>query len=442
VTPSSRFNAVRVGLVALIVVALPGTLLASAAPKSQPGEWTPAWAASPQEPYPAAINIEAGISPGFRCPDRVSNQTIRNVIWPDINGSAVRVRLTNAFGATPLQIGSASVAIQGRAAVAAPGTMRPLTFGGKTSAVIGPGEAMLSDPIDLAVSPQERLLVSVFLPDDAPLTEHAVAQTTSFMANGDAALADSGEAYATNVTCWLFIDRVDVLARKSVRGTVVALGDSLTDGFLSDMNADSRWPNFLARRVNAHADRLSIIDEGIFGDQLLLSTRLGGPSVLDRLDRDALDQPRVRAVILLIGINDIGCSGTTAPSCGGGMPDISAEKLIAGYEEVIRRAHARGIKVFGSPLLPFARAYNDPYMPQIFHWTPAKEQIRQQVNLWIRTSGAFDGVIDFDTAVASPRDPLVMNPLLNGGDQLHCNDRGYEAMADTVPLGLLMSAAK
>jgi lysophospholipase L1-like esterase len=440
VTPSPRFNAVRVGLVALIVVALPGTLLASAAPKSRPGEWTPAWAASPQEPYPAIINEEPGISPRFTCPDRVSNQTIRNVIWPDINGSALRVRSTNAFGATPLQIGSASVAIQGRAANAAPGTMRQLTFGGKTSAVIGPGETILSDPTRLAVSPQERLLVSVFLPDEAPLTEHNLAQTTNFMANGDAALADSGDAYPTIATCWLFIDRVDVLADKSVRGTVVALGDSITDGMLSDMNADDRWPNILARRVNAHADRLSIIDEGIITDQLLVSTRFGGPSILDRLDRDALDQPRVKAVILLAGTNDLGCSGIT--ECGGGTPDITAEKLIAGYEEVIRRAHAKGIKVFGATLPPFARAYNDPYQPQIFYWTPAKERVRQQVNLWIRTSGAYDGVIDFAEVLASPRDPNVMNPLLNGGDQLHPNDRGYAAMADAVPLRLLMNAVK
>ena len=414
----------------------------AAAQSNRGGRWTPAWAASAQEPFPPAVNVTPGLTPNFTCPDSLTNQTVRNVVWPDIHGSAVRVRLTNAFGVTPLQVGSASVAIEGRGPSAAAGTMRRLTFGGRPSTTLLPGRATVSDPVRLEVSPQDDLLVSVYVPTKASVTEHGLAQQLNFLSGtGDAALDPSGQAFTSTATCWLFTDRVDVLARKTVRGTVVGLGDSITDGYLSDMNANDRWPNILARRLNVGGDRISVIDEGISTDQVLVSTQFGGPSIIARLGRDVLDQPRVRAVILLAGINDIGCSGLPA-LCGGDTPGITANKLIDGYKTIIRRLHAKKIKIFGATLTPFARAYTDPYFGPLVttYWTPAKERIREEVNHWILTSGAFDGVVNFAAAVASPRDPTVMNPIFNGGDQLHPNDRGYAAMADSVPLPLLMKA--
>jgi lysophospholipase L1-like esterase len=431
------------GLIALLSAVLCLIIVTgvSAAQSNQRRQWTPAWAASAQEPFPPAVNVTPGLTPDFTCPDSLNNQTVRNVVWPDVHGSAVRVRLTNAFGATPLQIGSSSVAIEGRGPSAAAGTMRRLTFGGRTSITLPAGGAIVSDPVGLGVSPQDDLLVSVFVPAKASVTEHGLAQQLNFVSGGDAALDPSGQAFTGTATCWLFTDRVDVLARNTVRGTVVGLGDSITDGYLSDMNANDRWPNILARRLNVGGDRISVIDEGISTDQVLVSTQFGGQSIIARLDRDVLDQPQVRAVILLAGINDIGCSGLPA-LCGGDTPGITANKLIDGYKTIIRRVHAKKIKIFGATLTPFARAYTDPYFGPLVstYWTPAKEQIREEVNHWILTSGAFDGVVDFAAAVASPRDPTVMTPIFNGGDQLHPNDRGYAAMAHAVPLSLLMRA--
>ncbi len=303
-----------------------------------------------------------------------------------------------------------------------PGTMRGLTFGGKASVTIPTGAEVLSDPVTLAVNAGEDLAVSVYLPDaTGPATQHLTAIQTNYVSTaGDSALSNSAASYTTSMTCWLFVDRVDVVPSAAVPGTVVAFGDSITDGYQSNLNANDRWPNYLGRRLNALPGRtLSVVDEGISGDQVLQDSGIFGVSALARLDRDVLSQPNLRDVILLEGINDIGSGNATAP------------ELIAGYKQIIAQVHSVGARIFGATLTPFKGAAPG-------YWTPAHQKVWNQVNSWIRTSGAFDGVFDFAQAVANPSNPLVMNPAFDSGDHLHPNDAGYQAMANVVNLSELL----
>jgi lysophospholipase L1-like esterase len=220
-------------------------------------------------------------------------------------------------------------------------------------------------------------------------------------------------------SCSYFVDGVSVIASGRVEGAVVALGDSITDGTFSTVNANRRWPNDLARRLDArHGQTLSVVDEGIAGNHVLGDAGIAGVNALARLDRDVLEQPGARDVILLEGVNDIGASHATA------------DQLIPAYEQIIAQVHARGVRIFGGTLTPYKGA---------FYWTPAGEQAREAVNRWILTSGAFDGVVDFAKATADPADPLVFNPAFDSGDHLHPSDAGYQAMANAVDLGRLVA---
>ena len=233
-------------------------------------------------------------------------------------------------------------------------------------------------------------------------------------------MAASPAAFTTVNACSYFVDGVSVVADGRVQGTVVAVGDSITDGTFSTVNANRRWPNDLARRLLArHGQTLSVVDEGIAGNQVLKDSGLAGVNLLARLDRDVLDQPGARDVILLEGVNDIGASHATA------------DQLIPAYEQVVAQAHARGLRIFGGTLTPFKGA---------FYWTPAGEQAREAVNRWILTSGVFDGVVDFARATANPTDPLTFNPAFDSGDHLHPSDAGYQAMADAVNLNRLLES--
>jgi lysophospholipase L1-like esterase len=348
------------------------------------------------------------------------------------------VRLSNSFGAQSLSIGDASVAIEESGALAVPSSLRRLTFDGRPSVVVAPRQEIVSDPVHLAVTPHENLMISVYV-DKAtgPVTEHWDAQQDSFLsqAGNYATTAADGPFVAGLMTCWMLADRVDVLPTRHVRGVVVALGDSITDGFLSDFNANARWPNDLARRLDAQrGPTLSVIDEGIWGNEVLTPTQCCGVSTLARLNRDVLDQPNVRDIIFLEGINDIGCSNTAFALCTGSTPNITANELINGYKKIIALAHRRGIRIFGATLTPFKNSQE--YAPD--YWTPAKEQIREVVNAWIRGKRHFDAVFDFDRALADPSDPQIINPIYDGGDHLHPNDAGYQVMADTVKIASLL----
>lgn len=392
--------------------------LASGAPASSGTHWVTTWAASPQVAVPGTLS-ETGFD----------NQTVRNIVFTSVGGSTVRVRFTNTFGREPLEIGRAAIGVHG-ALAGVDGASVPLSFGGSSSVLIPAGAEALSDPVHLTVLPLQDLVVSVFLPQaTGPATQHALAQQVNYVAAGDHALDSSASAFTTETKSSYFVDSIDVLASDRTLGTVVTLGDSITDGYHSSENQNDRWPNDLARRLDGlSGPTLSVADEGISGNRVLNDSVCCGVNALARLERDVLDRAGVRDVILLEGINDIGFSQLTGPTVEP-TTEVSAAQIIAGYEQIIAQVHAAGLKIFGATLTPFKGASYE---------TPAGLVKRDVVNNWIRTSGAFDGVIDFAKVTADPADPEMLNPAYDSGDHLHPNDAGYRAMANAVNLVMLL----
>ena len=308
-----------------------------------------------------------------------------------------------------------------------PGTTRALRFGGKSSIVIAAGAEALSDPVSLRVTALQTLAISVYLPRaTGPATQHFLSLQENYIAAGDRALASDAAAFDTTITCWMFADGVDVQAPRRVKGTVVALGDSITDGCCSTVNANLRYPDQLARRLNARRGRtLSVVNAGIGGNTLLLPPALPvfGQTAGARLDRDVLTQTGVTDVIMLEGINDIGMHGSTA------------EDLIDAQQQIVAEAHAVGVKIYGATLVPFGGS-NAGYGGE--YGTAFGEAQRQALNHWIRTSGTFDAVFDFDQTIRDPQDPTRMLPAYDSGDHLHPNDAGLGAMADVVDINELL----
>jgi lysophospholipase L1-like esterase len=296
--------------------------------------------------------------------------------------------------------------------------------------LIPPGATVLSDPVHRAVRPLDHLLVSIYLPTaTGPATEHSDARQVNYVASGDHALDPAGGAFADHTDSWFYLGGVDTLAPSSDSGAVVALGDSITDGLGSPVNANERWPNFLTRRLMTLTGRtLSVVDEGIGGNRVLDTRVCCGVSAIGRFGRDVRAQSAARIVILLEGINDIGLGESSSPSRGP-HPNVLAGHLVAGYGRIIRLAHAAGIRVFAGTLTPFQGAR---------YWTTGREATRETVNRWIRTSGAFDGVIDFARATLDPLDPDRLAPAYDSGDHLHLNAAGYRAMANAVNLAALV----
>jgi lysophospholipase L1-like esterase len=410
--------------VALLVAAVSLTIMAASRPaaaaRSGAAGWITSWSASPQEPGPGTLAAR-----GF------DNQTVREVIFASAGGGPIRLELTNVFGAAPLPVGHVTVAEadpRDPGSAAAPGQVYPVTFGGRTSAVIPAGAQLLSDPVAMRVDPLENLAVSVYLPDrTGPATFHSDGQQLTWVARGDHAADAGAAAFTTSTLSWYYVSGL-VVRSADETGTVVAFGDSITDGVGSTVGADARWPNDLARRLDAlGGPALSVADEGIGGNRLLGGSGCCGASAGTRFARDALDRPGVRDVIVLEGINDIGI-GLAHPA---EEPGVSTARIIAKYRELIAAAHARGLKIFGATLLPYQGAG---------YFTAAGETIREQVNEWIRTSRAFDGVIDFDAVMSDPANPLRLNPMYDFGDHLHPNDAGYQAMADAINLPMLFPA--
>jgi lysophospholipase L1-like esterase len=366
-----------------------------------------------------------------------TNQTIRNIVYTSAGGDAFRVRLTNTFGTQPLAVGAVSVGVILDGAQLAPGTTRSVTFGGKTGATIAAGAELLSDPVTMQVQPLTELAISVYLPaNTGPATNHSDSQQTNYIASGDHAGDTAATAYTQTTGSWYFIDGLDVRST-TASGTIVAFGDSITDGYQSLTSGNARWPNYLARRLatveGSHAP--GVVDEGISGNRVLSPSGCFGVSAEDRFARDALSQPGVKAVILLEGINDIGFAGQQDTGCYTPVnATVTAAQIEAGYRVLVSEAHARGVKIYAGTLTPFAGS-NPGYGGN--DGTATGEAMREQVNNWIRTSGAFDGVIDFARAVQDPYDPTYLNPVDNSGDSLHPGDVGYENMAATVPLAFV-----
>jgi lysophospholipase L1-like esterase len=405
---------IRTGL----AVTMAATPLSAAAQWSQ-DFWIATWATAvvgrPQSPPPQPPRPASWL--------HVTNQTLRQVVHTSMGGSSARIVVSNAFGTAPVTIGAAAFAERQRGPAIVPGTARPVLFAGKPSATIAPGAVIVSDPTDFIVPSLGDVAIDLYLPGTtdttSPLTMHGGALQTSYLSPpGNVAGHASFEPAATTPS-WFLLTRLEVMGTPG-SATVAALGDSITDGTASTRDANRRWPDRLATRLTAWNSRLGVANLGIEGNRVLQDgSYLWGVNVQARFDRDVLPLPNVQHLILLAGINDIGLARA------GAMP--SADDICAGYRQIITRAHSRGIRVYGATLTPFEGA---------LYFTPAGEATRQAVNDWIRGSGLYDGVIDFDAVTRDPANPSRFLPAYDSGDHLHPSDAGYTAMGNAIPLEL------
>lgn len=389
------------------------------------GDWIDTWSASPQPVWEPDFFAPVGI------PRALRNQTIRQVARVSLGGDQVRVELSNEYGAQPLVIGAAHVALAGENGAIVPGSDRALTFGGRPSITVPPGAPVLSDPVGLAVPDLGSLAVSLFLPEITPTTTwHNDARQTAWISGeGDFTAAERFEP-AQTATSRIFLSGIAVDAAAGDRA-VVLFGDSITDGDGSTLDANHRWPDILAERLDAAGAEVAVLNEGISGARILRDRM--GDNALSRFDRDVLSHPHVDTVVLMMGINDVGWPDTLLVPKGELAP--SAEDVIAGYEQLIARAHAQGLRIIGATLTPFAETFQGT--PLYGYYSEEKEAKRAALNEWIRTSGQFDGVIDFDAVARNPDSPKHIRAEYDKGDHLHPNDAGYRAMAESVELKLL-----
>jgi lysophospholipase L1-like esterase len=413
----------RVTAVVLFVLVLGHTGLAQ-----RTEHWVGTWAASevgrPQVAPPPLPAPPGQPPPALPAPFvHFNNQTLRQIVRTSIGGSRLRVVLSNVFGTAPLSIGAAHVALRDKGAAIVKASDRPLLFSGKTSVEIPPGAMLVSDAIDLTVPPLSDLAIDLYLPGKtdtpSPVTMHGTALETNYVSAAGNHAGEVEMAAASTTPSWFVLARVEVV---STAGVVVAFGDSITDGARSTPDTNNRYPDQLARRLNAAGNGAAraVLNAGIGGNRLLSDGAYSsGPNALARFEHNVLAQPGATHVIVLEGINDIGYALHD--------PTPGASDLIAAHRQMIERAHAHGLKIFGATLTPFEGA------PR---FTPEGEAKRAALNEWIRTSKAYDGVIDFDAATRDPAHPLRFKPEFDSGDHLHPNDAGYVAMGNAIDLAL------
>jgi lysophospholipase L1-like esterase len=383
--------------------------------------WATAMRVAPQvvspivgQPFTVALQAQLGFN----------NQTIRMIAPVSIGGRRVRVQLSNAYGTAPLKLGAVHVALRAKDSAIAAGSDRALTFSGQPTFTIPPGASALSDPVDLDVPPLGELAVSVYIPEAVgPPTIHTAGLHTTYISkSGDATAQPSIEDGITTQS-WYWLSNIQVLAPADA-SAIVACGDSITDGARSTPDADRSWPSRLARRLAANRDtaRIAVLNQGIGGNRILRDNT--GVNALARFDEDVLSPAGVKWLIVLEGINDIS-QGTRANA----LPEnaVTAAELIAADRQMIERAHLRGIKVMGATLTPNGGASSA---------SEKGEAIREAVNTWIRTGGAFDAVVDFEAATRDPNKPKQFRPEFDSGDHLHPSDAGYQAMADAIDLAI------
>jgi lysophospholipase L1-like esterase len=396
--------------VAFAVTTLATPASALAGPGNGDQQWVGTWTTAPVSEAPTDTN-------------EISNQTLRQIVHVSVGGEQVRVRFSNAFGTGPLVIGAAAIALRDTGESIVPGSSHVLSFSGNTTFTVPPGAPVVSDPVDLDVSELSDLAIDLYLPGDtsattSPLTTHSGALQTNYLSTPGDFTGITTLPVASTRTSWFFLTGVEVVASKQT-GAVVTFGDSTTDGTNSTPNTNRRWPDDLARRIMAqHGNQgLGVLNVGIAGNRILHD--FVGPNALARFDRDVLAQTGVTHVTVLEGINDIGFSVFPADA-------VTADQIIEGHRQLIRRAHAKGLKIFGCTLTPF-EGIIFPFFPGFF--TPEGEVKRQTVNAWIRTGGEYDAVIDFDAVVRDPAHPTRILPAYDSGDHAHPNDAGYAAMA-------------
>ncbi len=402
----------RIATLLLICALRPGLVVGQAAGK----HWVGTWAASPQMP-PADAGRQGSSDAGF------SNQTLRMIVRVSVGGKELRVRFSNAFGSAAVTLGDVHAALADKGAAIVPGTDRTLTFSGRPSFTIPPGAMALSDPVRLDLPALARVAVSVFLPTaTGPATWHELGNQTTYITGPGDFAASADMPVAKTAKSWYWLSGVEVLANERT-AAVVTLGDSITDGAYATLDANHRWPDVLAeqlaRQAGGPSGPLAVLNEGISGNRILHD--VDGPNALARFDHDVLAQDGVRYLIVLEGINDIGWPRMRGGKYAGDA--VSAEEIIGALRQIAERAHAHGIRVFGGTLTPFEGA---------FYETPDGETEREAVNDWIRTSGAFDGVIDFDKATRDPSSPGRFLPAYDSGDHLHPGDAGYKAMGQAA----------
>lgn len=366
---------------------------------------------------------------------------MRQIAHVSIGGNRVRVVLSNEYGKRPLTVGAAHIAVAGQGSSIAAGSDRPLTFGGRASFTIPPGAPAVSDPVELNVAPLSNVAVSLYLPEITPLTTfHWEGVQTAAIGPGDQTRASeitgdqtgASEIQATYpMQARVLLSEIQVEAPPDARA-IVMFGDSITDGANSTPDANHRWPDFLAARIQqAGGGHVAVLNEGISGARILRDRM--GDDALARFDRDVLSQPHADTVVLMMGINDIGWPGTILVPKG--EPAPSADDVIFGYQQLIARAHDHGLRIIGATLTPFEDTFHGT--PLFGYYDEDKEKKRQAINDFIRHGGAFDGVIDFDAATRDPANPKHIRADFDSGDHLHPQDTGYKAMADSIDLNLL-----
>jgi lysophospholipase L1-like esterase len=407
-------------LTGLIVLAATGSTWAQG-----PSFWRDTWMASPQPLWSADFVLPLGV------PARFEKQTIRQVARVSVGGSRVRIVLSNEEGHAPLVIGTAQVARHAEGSGVVAGSDRALRFGGQASVRIPPGARVVSDPIDLVLPALSRVAVSIYLPQPtAPAGFHFDARQTAYLVNGDHTSAAVLARDAATLSTRVFLAGVMVDGPQPPV-TVVALGDSITDGNGATPDADTRWPDALAERLAPRG--VAVLNAGISGARLLSDGM--GRSALARIGRDVLSRPGVRTVVVLLGTNDIGWpGGPFAPREAAMTVDAFAQ----GYRTLVELARAHHVRLVAATLPPFERALQGT--PLEGHHSPEKERLRQAVNRWIRESDSFDAVVDMDRVLRDPAHPSRLNPAFDSGDHLHPNDAGYRAMAAALDLGTLLPA--
>ncbi|MFJ1974679.1 SGNH/GDSL hydrolase family protein [Streptomyces sp. NPDC087903] len=404
----------------------------SAAPVST-GVWVGAWSASP-----------VGAEPGTET-DGMAGRSVRNVVHASVGGTSARITLSNLYGRSQLTISHASIAVAAGTGTAAAttDTMRRLTFGGSPTVVVPAGRQVLSDVVTVRIPSGTDVLVTTYSPvPSGPVTYHPHARQTSYVAAGDRTEDVTATAYTEQSEYWRYLTALDVLSDES-DGTVVVLGDSLTDGITSTENANRRWTDVLSQRLRTAVEsgrdvpRYSVVNQGISGNQVLADSSglvhagvrpatdspvAVNESGLGRFSRDVLGRTNVRAVVIDLGVNDILRNPRLAD------PD----KVLDGLRTLVGQAHARGLRVVGATLMPFHghRGY-----------TPARESVRQRINAEIRAGRVYDAVVDFDQALRDPYDPRRLRSDYDSGDHLHPSDKGYRRMAEEFDLDDLKGTA-
>jgi len=394
--------------------------------------WIATWSTANSDllnPYAPAL---FGANPR---PVALDNQTIREIVHTTAGGREIRIRISNLFGDAAIKFDAIYVGLAASDAAIISGANRAVTFGGSKSITLPEGSDALSDSVPLEVGSQVDLAISLFTASSAPMaTGHAAAFQTNYISTpGNFAADETPAAFTKTIGSWYFLAEVDALVSPSVRGAIVALGDSITDGASTKAGANARWTDVLARRLLAdtRGTPLAVLNSGIGGNRVLTSSPCFGVNALARLDRDVFDHAGVRDVILFEGTNDIGQPDTPDSAIPSSMlpclsrTEVTAGDLITGYKQVIARVHAMNLKIFGATILPFEGFAG---------WTEQGESKREAANKWIRESGAFDGVIDFEAALRDPENPASLNPAYDSGDHLHPNAAGHEAMANAIDL--------